>query len=155
MSNENYYEYNGEIDLDSQTLFDYVNQQIDVQKAINNVVPKSPSTFGQAAEPFDGSCRDNLNQDSEQTKIKIQNQNQNQNELQELKSLKPHKNEYDQHSYFKWFIFLLLALIALYFLFGAQLSCGKKKMQIQHLDINTLDTVTPTVGSEFRAIFAK
>lgn len=146
MSFENYYEYNGETDLDAQTLFDYVLQQKDVQVAMDHVVPQNPEIFGKAAEPFN-STSNNENKDDKEIA--------NPDELQELKLPKRNNKQEKKPSYFKWIIFILLGLLALYFLFGMQLTCNKKVPTLTAPDQYMFDTATPTVGSEFRAIFVR
>lgn len=136
MSYENYYEYNGNVDLDDQTLFDYINQQIEVQKAMDNVVPAKPEIFGLAAEPFEADVKK-----SEDTASSDENENEIANEQ---------SNKWSLHYLIKWIILLMLILLAIYFLFGIRKECG-----IKYEHNNVVDSVTPTVGSEFRAIFVK
>lgn len=136
---EDYYEYKSDIDLDAQTLFDYVNQQFEVYKAINNVVPAKPETFGLAMEPFE-SNKTNVN-DAEDS----------------IKLIPKIKKQREETNYFKWIIFILLFLLALYFLFHTKTSfCGKDKQSILGNNyIENIDTYTPAVGSEFRAMFVR
>lgn len=145
MFTENYYEYNGDIDLDAQSLYDYVNNQVEVQKAINNVVPKNPETFGKAAEPFNSI--NNIDKDYNK-EINLEN------ELETSKKQK--KNE--EPNYFRWIIFILLCMIALYFLMKSQFVCKdvvRPHMIMHQMDTGSLDAFTPAVGSEFKAIFAR
>jgi hypothetical protein len=169
MSYDNYYQYNGEVDLDAQTLFDYVNQQDEVSKMINNVVPEKPDIFGKAAEPFESTCKNNLK--NEQTVQQAKKEPQL--ELAEsADSVEPANSSVDEPtssninrknhvSYFKWFIFILLGLLALYFFLGTQSVCGSSRNGTSYTNTprfvndNMVDTMTPTVGSEFRAIFAR
>lgn len=156
MSYENYYEYNSDVDLDAQTLFDYVSQQSEVRNVINNVVPAKPDIFGQAMEPFENGCnarKIKLLSNDESNTNNMDNRN-NTNNLKELQ-LNTAVVAQEQTSYFKWIIFILLALLALYFLFRTRMTCNLKGEQNIVLNENTIDTLTPAVRSEFRAIFAR
>lgn len=155
MSHQNYYEYKGEIDLDEQTLFDYVNQQNEIKKSIENAVPEKPEIFGKASEPFQStsSCKNNQNK----VNPNLKNTENEEDDEKEENTYK--KNE--GVGYFKWIVFILLGILALYFLFSSQLICetnvlqSNKMNRFPKLDQNTFDTQTPTVGSEFRAMFVR
>lgn len=142
MSSEIYYKYNDNINLDEQSLFEYVNQQNNINKMISNVGPQNPKIFGQAAEPF-GS----YNKKSKKI-FDI-------NELDE-NNLPEDNFEFVEHNlnssnYFKWFVFILLMLLALYFLFRGSISTCKQNESF----LSDYDVLTPNVQPEFRAIFVK
>lgn len=145
MSYENYYEYVNDVDIDSQTLFDYVAQQSDVTKAITETVPAKPQIFGQAMEPFKS---DTKNIQDEEKKVMEKNT---------TVVDKPKSCIYNviSYSHFKWMIFILLALLALYFLFRTKNTCNYNQSQYNVINEYTPDSATPIVGSEFRAIFAR
>lgn len=150
MSGENYYEYNGEIDLDAQTLFDYISQQNEVEKRINDVVPANPLIFGQAMEPFESN-----NKYKSQSSTNV---NGTEKTFQEdLQQSKFYVNENSRkEKYFKWIIFILLALLALYFLSNLNFSqCRNKYKENLGLNEKIIDTMTPVVESDFRAIFVR
>lgn len=149
--NINYYEYNGDIDLDEQTLYEYVNhvnQQTNVQKMINNVVPTNPKTFGQAVEPFES--KKELVQQNQQ----IQYDNSDYSDYSDYSNSNSNSKE-QTNNYFKWFVFMLLLLLALYYLFNTKSSCGNKKHDIFIADKYPLDSATPDIGSEFKAMFVR
>ena len=147
MPTENYYRYSDDIDLDDQTMFEYVNQQNDVQEMISNVGPENLNTFGQAMEPFESSDKkksiDNIND--------LDNKNFSGKNFEVVES-------YSKPKYLKWIIFILLILLAMYFLFRNKFFMCKniKSYQtINEIAVNTIDTFTPTVQPEFRAIFVR
>lgn len=131
MSYETYYEYDENINLDKDSLFNYVKYTDQLNDLMGTPGPTNPDKFGTPyVEPFKGSDQ---NDDEKNT-----------NE----------KNTDKKNNYFIMYILIgVLLLFFLYFLFFGKFKCGSSVKP--QLDVDTLNPLSADMGSGYRAVFVK
>lgn len=129
INESDYYTYPDDINLDEQSLYDYVTQQIDVQNLITNVTPENENTFGQTTlEGFDGE-----------------------------KAKKDEDKQISNPNYLMWAIILLLIVLAFYILFRKKVACGSSAISMSNIGHDSVNefNYADDVATEFKPIFVK
>lgn len=136
MAHETYYEYDDNINLDNQNLYDYVQYADELNNLKFTPGPQNVDTFSNGVETF----KSNNRPDDE-------DEDDNKNE-------KSKKHKLTSNFMF-YSILLILFLIFAYFVFAGKLKCGNLGMS-KTLEPDTLNQMSEDVGvGALRAIFVK